>query len=118
MNPSVVFVRERDPVAGLPMLFAEHDDPVVIVTDEDCRPVGVVRAGQLLRAAVQQTLAVRVQELGSEKPFCLRVDAPLVQALDLFASHGAREIAVVGENGKLIGVLLPQDVLRLIAQQL
>ena len=118
MNPSVVFVHELDPVANLPMLFAEHDDPIVIVTDQDSRPVGVARAGLLLRAAAQQSLAVTVQELPRKEPYCLRADAPLAQALELFTGHSAREIAVIGENGKLAGLLLPEDLLRIVATDL
>ena len=118
MNPGVVFVREADPVANLPMLFAEHDDPIVIVTDQDSRPVGVARAGLLLRAAAHQSLAVTVQELPRSEPYCLRADAPLARALELFTSHGAREIAVIGENGKLVGLLLPEDLLRIVATEL
>jgi CBS domain-containing protein len=117
MNASVVWVRADEPVSKLPDVFAQHVNAVVIVTDEDHRPIGDVTADDLLRAAGRQPTIVgeRVQQVMMQDIFRLRMDAPLARALELFTSEGALRIAVIGDNGKLAGVLAPADLLRFAA---
>jgi CBS domain-containing protein len=86
-----------------------HGEPVVIA--ERGRPLGVVRAADVVRALLARTdgrsLARGVM---SSTVFCLRQDAPLSAAVDLIAVNGAPEVLVIDGSGNCLGVLLPLDV--------
>jgi CBS domain-containing protein len=92
------------------------DASAVVVVDVEGRPLGVVTPTQVLRAAsaldsraLEETPVERAM---AESLHCLRDDAPLSRALELFSGAGARRIAIIGDDGKLSGVLRPLDLLR------
>lgn len=122
---SDVFTLSADtPLASVVAGFAERGVSCAIVLDEDGRPIGSVSTGDLLWAACRSdkdvlgSLAdVRVQQVMNKDLFFLRADAALTRALDLFRTERAERIIVLSDNGKLLGSIMPQDLLAFLAER-
>ncbi|HMJ15146.1 MAG TPA: CBS domain-containing protein [Polyangiaceae bacterium] len=112
-------VRANARISSLSTLFAGEDLPGVIVVDEDDRPVGMITPGQFVRATCsvsrERFEGLHVRNVMLSRLFCVRADAPLARAMELFSDQGAKKIAVVGEDGKLAGALTPADMLHFLA---
>jgi CBS domain-containing protein len=94
---------EREGVGMLVVVAAGH--PAGVLTDRDV-------ALQLL-APVE-----RVADAMSPKPFTVRADAPLADAMALMARHGVRRLPVVDATGHSQGVIATDDVVRLLASEI
>ena len=92
------------------------DASAVVVVDPDHRPVGVVTPTEVLRAAsaldARALHETPVERAMAEALHRLREDAPLTRAVELFCGANVRRIAVIGDDGKLSGILRPLDLLR------
>ncbi len=115
MEPSVCFVHARSAVGNLSQVFAQSAPGFALVTDAEHRPVGVVTPAHLMRALFsmdpKRLDRATVEDVMTPTTFCVRADAPLCQAAELVRQQGAQSIAVVGDDGKLIGVLEPKHLL-------
>ena len=112
-------VRASARISSLSPLFAGEDLPGLIVVDDDERPVGMITPGQFVRATCsvsrERFEGLHVRNVMLSRLFCVRSDAPLARAMELFSDQGAKKIAVVGEDGKLAGALTPGDLLHFLA---
>jgi CBS domain-containing protein len=112
-------VRASARISSLSPLFAGEDVPGLIVVDDDERPVGMITPGQFVRATCsvsrERFEGLHVRNVMLSRLFCVRDDAPLARAMELFSDQGAKKIAVVGEDGKLAGALTPADLLHFLA---
>jgi CBS-domain-containing membrane protein len=112
-------VRASARISSLSPLFAGEDVPGLIVVDDDERPVGMITPGQFVRATCsvsrERFEGLHVRNVMLSRLFCVRADAPLARAMELFSDQGAKKIAVVGEDGKLAGALTPADLLHFLA---
>jgi CBS-domain-containing membrane protein len=112
-------VRASARISSLSPVFAGEDVPGLIVVDEDERPVGMITPGQFVRATCsvsrERFEGLHVRNVMLSRLFCVRADAPLARAMELFSDQGAKKVAVVGEDGKLAGALTPADLLHFLA---
>jgi CBS domain-containing protein len=112
-------VRASARISSLSPVFAGEDVPGLIVVDEDDRPVGMITPGQFVRATCsvsrERFEGLHVRNVMLSRLFCVRADAPLARAMELFSDQGAKKVAVVGEDGKLAGALTPADLLQFLA---
>lgn len=56
----------------------------------------------------------RVQEVMTQPPITVRAEAALEEILQAFSRHSGRSMPVVGADGRLLGVLLRKDILRIL----
>jgi signal-transduction protein with cAMP-binding, CBS, and nucleotidyltransferase domain len=94
--------------------LAEPRTDAAVVVDTEGRPLGLVTAGDVLRAA--HVFSERVSELAvchalSGELFKVRADAPLGTALALFQDTGARHAVAVADDGTVAGLVRPGAVL-------
>lgn len=112
-------VRASARISSLSPLFAGEDVPGLIVVDDDERPVGMITPGQFVRATCsvsrERFEGLHVRNIMLSRLFCVRADAPLARAMELFSDQGAKKIAVVGEDGKLAGALTAGELLHFLA---
>jgi CBS domain-containing protein len=112
-------VRANARISSLSGLFAGDELSGIIVVDDDERPVGMITPAQIVRVTCavsrERFEGLFVRNVMLSRMFCVLADAPLARAMELFNEQGARKIAVVGEDGKLVGSLSPPDLLHFLA---
>ncbi len=94
--------------------LAQRGADAAIVVDSEGRPLGLVTACDVLRAA--HVFSGRISDLSvchalSGMPYKVRADAPLGAALALFQDGGARQAVAVADDGTAVGLLRPRAVL-------
>ena len=86
--------------------YAGYDVQYLYVQDERAKLVGVLRMRDLLFPARTSTL----EQLMLRDPLALRADASIARIVEFFERHRLYGVPVVDEQGRLAGVVLPQDV--------
>ena len=95
---------------------AASGEPIVVV--DSGRPLGVVRAPDLVRALIEHPTVSATASAGSvmsSAVFCVRADAPFGSAVELLVLRGAPEALVIDASGHCVGLVLPTDVARALA---
>lgn len=114
-------VRASARISTVSTLISGDDLPGIIVLDDDDRPVGMITPAQLVRVVFsvsrERLEGLHVSNVMLSRMFCVRMDAPLARAMELFNEQGASKIAVVGEDGKLVGSLSPAELVRFLGQE-
>ncbi len=119
MNPEVLRVPAEAPLVDLAQAFTNSGTDVAVAVDEDGRPVGVATAGAVLRLrhrAPRWLDCSTVAHASSIGVHAIRGEARTSQLLELFVVQGARHVVVVGDHGKVRGLIRSQDVLSWIAR--
>lgn len=96
-------------------IMREHDVSGLIVVDGN-QPVGMVSLSDI-RDFIAETGdcpgACRACDLMTRRVVTIRQRAPVFEAIFQMARHNARRLAVIDENGNLVGVVSDTDLLRL-----
>jgi CBS domain-containing protein len=122
MGKSVQDVMTSDPAS------IEADSPVVeaarIMKEQDVGIIPVVEGGRLVGTVTDRDIAVRivaggkdpqsvnVREIASTDLVTVDPQQGLDEALRLMANHQVRRLPVVGEDGRLVGIVAQADVAR------
>ena len=123
-NSDVTFVRPETPTSALLSLMMERGISGVPVVDEFGRPVGVVSKTDLLRGRgldaggdgpVSSGEDQLVGELMTPMTLALPEKASVAQAAALMAFENVHRLPIVSTEGKVVGIVTPMDVLRLVA---
>ncbi len=90
----------------------------VLVVDEDGRLAGVLTErdifGRLVGSGVD--LERPVEDLMTTDPHTLRLDQTVRDAMDLMRTGRYRNVPLVAADGRLAGIVRPQDLLRYVAE--
>ncbi len=103
------------------MMRQQHTGNLIVVdNDEDRTPVGIVTD----RDIVLEVLAVgrdpattAVHDIMARKLVIAGDTEDTSQALERMRTHGVRRIPIVGDRGRLVGVVSLDDILKLHAEQ-
>lgn len=94
----------------------------VIVADADSRLVGVLTERDIFARLVGAAegglvdLAAPVETLMNRTPHTLRLDQPVRAALELMETGAFRNIPLVDDDGRIVGIVRQQDILRYLAE--
>ena len=90
----------------------------VFVTDGDDRLRGVLTERDIFARLVGHDvdLARPVEALMIAHPWTLHLDQPIRHAIDLMQTGKYRNVPLVDDDGRLVGVVRPVDVLRYLAE--
>jgi CBS domain-containing protein len=88
-----------------------HGTPVASVVDGEGRPIGVVSEADLLRAKT----GARVSDAMAKVALSVPETAPLRRAAALMAEHRSERLAVVSDDGVVVGTLTAMDVVAWLA---
>jgi CBS domain-containing protein len=90
----------------------------VFVTDEDGRLCGVLTERDIFAHLVgrEVDLAQPVEALMNKEPRTLRLDQMVRHAIDLMQTGRYRNVPLVDDAGRLVGVIRPVDVLQYLAE--
>ena len=92
-----------------------------IIIEEEMEPVGVVTDRDLALRVVARDgdpATLTASDIMTETPVTIDVEAGLLDVTQLMRQHAVRRIPVVGEDGKLVGIITLDDVLRLLAWEI
>ncbi|MCC9306100.1 CBS domain-containing protein [Kitasatospora sp. RB6PN24] len=128
MTREVVTVAPESGFREIAELLTEYRISAVPVVDAEDRPVGVVSEGDLIRAQAAQedasgllpppidrpatSTAVTAEDLMGKPPVCVGPEESVVVAARLMDRHHVKRLPVVGEGGRLVGVVSRHDLLR------
>jgi len=93
----------------------DHDVSGLIVVDKN-QPVGIVSLSDIRNFIAEngeRLAACRASDLMTRGVVTLRRRAPVFEAIFQMARHNIKRLAVVDENGSLVGVVSDTDLLRL-----
>lgn len=102
-------VRLRDGEVGTLVVLDEAGCPIGILTDRDVA-VRCVATGR-------DPATATVGELMSHPPVLVQEATPIEDALERMAGAATRRLVVVGDDGKLVGLLALDDVLELLVEE-
>jgi len=92
-----------------------------IIIEEGMEPIGVVTDRDLALRVVARDgdpATVTASDVMTETPVTIDVEAGLLDVTRLMREHAVRRLPVVGEDGKLVGIITLDDVLRLLAWEI
>ena len=131
MTADPVTVTPATPIKDLAAIMVKQRIGVLPVLTPYGRPVGLVTQADLVRKEQLQRdpdgqhsmhLSYRVRrdiataetagEIMTRHPATVRADATVAETARLMDRHQVRYLLVVGEGGKLLGVVSPRDLLR------
>lgn len=93
----------------------------VVVVNGRGKPIGVVTDRDITVKVVAQgadPASVRVGTLISRTPAVISEEAGILDATKLLSRRGVRRLPVVGQTGKLVGIISLDDLLMLIGSEL
>ena len=93
--------------------ISEHDWDHIFIVDMESVPVGRIHAVDVLKIIARKTVnrdvawmhATPATQLISHPPLTLRTSTPLLKAGALMLAHDINQIAVVDDDGTLVGVV-------------
>ena len=90
----------------------------VFVTDAEGRLRGVLTERDIFAKLVAPDidLAQPVERLMVDHPFTLHLDEPIRHAVDLMQTGRYRNVPLIDDDGVLVGVVRPVDILKYIAE--
>ena len=90
----------------------------VFVTEADGRLVGVLTERDIFGKLVASgaDLSAPVESMIVEHPWTLNLDQPIRHAIDLMQTGRYRNVPLVDDDGRLVGVVRPVDVLKYLAE--
>jgi CBS domain-containing protein/CheY-like chemotaxis protein len=118
MTHDVMCVRRDVRLEALMALFLDQRIGAVPVVDDDGFPVGMISKTDVVRDRYEnlEGEASRVEDLMSPLVFSLRQDEPVSSAAALMLVEGVHHLAVVGNDGRVSGMISTFDFARWIAK--
>ena len=100
-----------------------HDKNVgsVVVVDKERKPIGIVTDRDIVIRVINEDLnpaQIYVDDVISSNILTLREDMGLIEALEYMKGKGVRRFPVVDSEGKLVGIITVDDIVRLLGKEL
>lgn len=111
MRPSAVAFRPGVARSVAAEALRTRATPVASVVDGEGRPIGLVSEADLLRAKT----GARVSDAMAKVALSVPETAPLRRAAALMAEHRSERLAVVSDDGVVVGMLTAMDVVAWLA---
>ncbi|MBI3862882.1 MAG: CBS domain-containing protein [Planctomycetia bacterium] len=92
----------------------------LVVINKACEPVGMVTDRDLTVRVLADGLdavQTRISEVMTRHPKTVREETPIEEALRLMRAGAFRRLPVVGQSGKLVGLVTLDDVLDLLTEE-
>jgi len=85
------------------------------ILDENKHPVGIITERDILNLDPKD-LDKKVVEIGKKKVITIKMNEPILKAVNLFKEHGIRHLLVVDDEGKAIQILSQRDMIDNLSQ--
>jgi CBS domain-containing protein len=117
---TVATASPRETVEGVAQRMVVHNVGTVVIVSETNHPVGIVTDRDItIRcvAAGKDPAGTPVSAVMSEEPRTVHEDVPIEQALQTMVGAETRRLIVIGQEGRLAGLLSLDDVLELLSEE-
>jgi CBS domain-containing protein len=111
----IVTLDETAPLDEARRLLCELRTPAIAIVDASREPAPL--RGILTRTDVLRAAGGRVADAMSGFPFTVPADAPIERAAALMAVEHVGQVVVVGERGRLVGMVSALDIARYVAMR-
>jgi CBS domain-containing protein len=98
-------------------LFLDRGLSGAPVVDEAGRPLGMLTRSDLLRAAVERPAPATAADVMMPIAYSLGENDPLSRAAALIAAEGVHHLPVIGDYGRVVGLISTLDITRWLARQ-
>ena len=118
---SVQVASPEETVEAVAVRMAAAGVGTVVVLGEERRPVGILTDRDIALRCVAERRdpdATDVREVMTVPITCVHESTPIESALGRMATVHARRLAVVDDDGSLVGILALDDVLELLAEEI
>ena len=106
-------------VAEVAEMMAEANVGFLVVADAEDQPVGVLTDRDIvLRAVARGRHEATAADVMSRHPACVRDQATVTEAAQLMADRQCRRLVLTDDDGRVIGVLSLDDLLRVAGDEL
>jgi CBS domain-containing protein len=103
--------------ADATQLFLDRGLSGAPVVDEEGRPLGMLARSDLLQAATSQPAPATAGDMMMPIAFFLDEHDSLSRGVALMASEGVHHLPIVGDYGRVVGMISTLDVTRWLARQ-
>jgi CBS domain-containing protein/anti-sigma regulatory factor (Ser/Thr protein kinase) len=110
MTRQVIHVTPQTPMSLIRKLLREHRISGIPVV-QDGKLEGLVSIEDLINALAESAMEATVGEKMTRNPVTLRVDEPVVMAINCFATRGYGRFPVVDEEGRMVGIVTRGDII-------
>jgi len=125
MSTQIVSVSPRDTLEHARELLLRYRLQSLPVLDDTRRLRGVLAQEDVLRqvgwsARLRQLVpgaALRVQDAMQQRVVALAVDAPLAQLVPLLSDGGYHQVAIIGKDGTMVGLVSQSDLVAALCEQ-
>jgi CBS domain-containing protein len=120
-RPSVVTDSPEATVSEIARLMDETNVGCIVITDEECRPVGVVTDRDIVIRVVSHGKnpdSTQVGEIMTRKPVVVVEDTGLFEAMQCARETRVRRLPVVDADGRLVGIITLDDIVRLLTEEM
>lgn len=120
-RPSVVTAPPGASVMDVARQMSESNVGCVVITDDECRPVGVVTDRDLVIRVMARELdpgSTPVGEIMTREPVVADQDTGLFEAMQCARESRVRRLPVVDDDDRLVGIITMDDIVRLLAEEM
>lgn len=112
MTDELVTVTESQRLTDAGVAMTDADIKSVIVSDADDRPVGILTSTDFVQMAADGNTPVEssVGEYMTDDLVTATPDTPVDEAADLMIEHDISHLPIVGDDGRLTGIVTTTDV--------
>ncbi|MDQ7028061.1 MAG: CBS domain-containing protein [Anaerolineae bacterium] len=127
MSKSVVTTTPHTPISNTHQLMREKNIRRLPVVD-DGKLLGIVTIGDVREASPSDATTLSIWELNylwaqltvekimTRDVFTLQPDTSILDAAEMMLEHKISGIPVVGEDGKLVGIITESDIFRMLVR--
>ena len=117
MSREVVCVAATLGRADAIALFLDRGLSGAPVVDDAGRPLGMLARSDLLRAAVERPAPSSAADMMMPIAYTLAENDPLSRGAALMAAEGVHHLPVIGDHGRVVGLVSTLDITRWLARQ-
>ncbi len=120
MSREVLTAKKDETVASVVKRMAERGVGSVVVVDDEGKPIGIFTERDLLVKVIGagKPLEVPLAEVMTPDPIVAKPDWSLAHALEVMVHYGFRHLPVVGDDGKLIGMVSIKDIAKTLSSEI
>jgi len=118
---AVVTASPEASVREVARLMSESNVGSVVIMTDDCCPMGIVTDRDLVTRVMapdRNPKTTRIREVMTTDLVVVEDGTGLYEALQCVREKGIRRLPIVDREGKLVGIITMDDIIRLLGQEL
>jgi signal-transduction protein with cAMP-binding, CBS, and nucleotidyltransferase domain len=118
---AVVTASPEASVREVARLMSESNVGSVVIMTDDCCPIGIVTDRDLVTRVMapdRNPKTTKIREVMTTDLVVVEENTGLYEALQCVRDKGIRRLPIVDGDGKLVGIITMDDIIRLLGQEL